>query len=318
MGIYEFPLLIHQGDKMIRNKGIFLNKTSTYFPGKEPNSQQTYSWLLWLATKLNQNKTKEFLIEKIQPDWLENKSQKRLYCILIGTISGLLIALIYATTTGLIGAIIGGVTYGLILGRTPEIYLIEKMKFSINFAKFRLTESLIEAIWWGIVYGVIDAIICWFIWEIPGLIIGMVQVVIWGVVEGIIWGCWEPKFRKENTHNQGIKESAINAIIFTFIGGGLWLLFYMLYLWVVREPFEPLSIALDTISNGLFFGIYVGGFTCLQHFILRVILVANGAMPWNYAKFLNYATKQGFLEREGGRFWFKYDLLEKFEEASIK
>ncbi|MFB2969041.1 hypothetical protein ACE1CD_08715 [Aerosakkonema sp. BLCC-F183] len=303
---------------MLRAKHPFLKRPNTYLPGREPNCQQTYRWLLCLAYKLKQDKSKEFSIEQMQPDWLETKSQKWRYRILVGIISGLAIALIYALGTGLIGATIGGLTYGLILAMTKEVYLVPKMRFSIKFAKFALWESLKQSLWWGFIYGFIDAIICWFIWGIPGFIIGMVQVIIWGLVEGIIWGCWEPEFTKENSSDRGIRESAINAVIFTVIGGILWLGFYLLYLWAVREPLEPLSIALDTISNGLFFTIYMGGFTCLQHFLLRSILAVDGAIPWNYAKFLDYATKQGFLEREGGRFSFKYDLLENAIDVKIR
>ncbi|MEO8890799.1 MAG: hypothetical protein ABI417_04570, partial [Coleofasciculaceae cyanobacterium] len=64
--------------------------------------------------------------------------------------------------------------------------------------------------------------------------------------------------------------------------------------------------------NGIFFGIYVGGLACIQHFILRLILKYNKVIPWNYAKFLNYAVELGFLEQEGGRYWFINESVQTY------
>ncbi|MBD2775573.1 hypothetical protein [Iningainema tapete] len=281
-----------------------------YLPAKQPSAQQTYHWLLFLASSLKQENAKEFLIERMQPYWLQTPQQKCLYQISVGLITGLLIGLIYGLTTGWIGAGIGGVSYGLILGFTQKIYPIVSLKFSIEYAKVRLFESVLSGLWWGLVYGVIDALICGLIWGVSEGIWGMIQVVIWGLVEGLIWGVFVPEFKQTTVSNQGIRESAKNAVIFTLIGGVAWLLLYVMVLIAVDKHDEFNSLLLDGISSGLFFGIYVGGLACLQHFILRLILWWNGYIPWNYGKFLDYATEQGFLEREGG-YRFKHSWLQE-------
>lgn len=284
-----------------------ISAKTTSLPGISPSYQQTYHWLFWLASKLKQDNSTEFLIERMQPSWLETPQQKCLYRVSVGLTTGLLIGLIYEVSTGWIGAGIGGVTYGLILGCTPEIYPIESLKYSIEHAKVRLLDSVLEGLWWGLVYGLIDAVICGVIWGGEGLIWGMIEVVIWGLVEGCIWGLCVPEFKKITVSNQGIRESAKNAVTFTLIGGVAWLLLYGLVLKAVDEPLELNSLLLDGIGCGLFFGIYVGGLACLQHFVLRLILWWNGYIPWNYAKFLDYATERGFLEGEGGRYRFNHD-----------
>ena len=48
-----------------------------------------------------------------------------------------------------------------------------------------------------------------------------------------------------------------------------------------------------------------------QHFTLRIILCWNGYIPWNYARFLNYATERMFLQRIGGRYRFIHKLLQE-------
>lgn len=64
---------------------------------------------------------------------------------------------------------------------------------------------------------------------------------------------------------------------------------------------------------GLLFGLLIAiprsGTPAIKHFVLRVILWANGYAPWNYAKFLNYCTNRLFLQRVGGGYRFMHDLL---------
>jgi hypothetical protein len=289
---------------------------TTYLPGTEPSLQQTYYWLGRLARQLKQDKTTEFLIERMQSSWLETPQQMWLYQISIGLITGLIVAMIYGTTTGLIGASIGGLSYGVVLGCTKEIYPIPRLRFSLEFAKASFLGSVLEGLWWGLIYGLIDALICWLIWGIEGLILGMTDSLVWGLIEGIIWGLLVPEFSHVTVSNQEIRESAVNAGIFTVIGGVAWVLLYVGALLVMGEPLEPLDLLLDGIGNGVFFGIYVGGLACLQHVVLRLILKQSGAIPWNYAKFLDYATELGFLERQGGRYRFIHNsVLEHFAQG---
>jgi hypothetical protein len=284
--------------------GIPDSDKTTYLPGTEPSLQQTYYWLSRLARQLKQDNTKEFLIEKMQPSWLETPSQKWLYQISIGLITGLMVAMIYIGTTGLIGASIGGLTYGIIFGFSQGIYPITRLKFSLEFAKAKLLGSVLEGLWWGLIYGLVDALICWLIWGFEGLILGLTDSLVWGFIEGLIWGLLVPQFYNTSVSNQGIRESTLNAGIFTVIGGVAWVLLYIGALLAMGEPLEPLDLLIDGIGNGVFFGIYVGGLACIQHFVLRLILKQSGAIPWNYAKFLDYATELGFLEWEGGRYRF--------------
>lgn len=284
----------------------------TYLPGTEPSLQQTYYWLTRLARQLKQEQTTEFLIERMQPSWLETPTQKWLYQIAVGLITGLIVALIYVGTTGLIGASIGGLTYGIILGWFQPISPITRLKFSLELAKSRLLVSVFEGLWWGLIYGLIDALICWLIWGLEGLILGMTDSLVWGLIEGLIWGLLVPELRNITVSNQEIRESALNAGIFTVIGGVAWVLLYIAAILAMGEPLEPLDLLIDGIGNGVFFGIYVGGLACIQHFVLRLLLKQSGAMPWNYAKFLDYATELGFLKQEGGRYRFIDDSVQEY------
>ena len=70
-------------------------------------------------------------------------------------------------------------------------------------------------------------------------------------------------------------------------------------------PLASLSLG---ISNGLLIGL-VAGAACIQHFVLRALLWRQGVVPWNYARFLDYATERCFLQKVGGGYIFVHRLL---------
>jgi hypothetical protein len=70
---------------------------------------------------------------------------------------------------------------------------------------------------------------------------------------------------------------------------------------------------------GLIYGLIFGGQTCIQHFTLRLILYHKGHIPWNYARFLDYATARIFLQKVGGGYIFIHRLLmEHFAEMELR
>ncbi|NES72724.1 MAG: hypothetical protein F6K24_49760 [Okeania sp. SIO2D1] len=49
----------------------------------------------------------------------------------------------------------------------------------------------------------------------------------------------------------------------------------------------------------------------IQHLILRIIFFLTKKAPWNYARFLNYATEKMLLQRVGGGYRFIHRLLQE-------
>ncbi|MCL1467407.1 NACHT domain-containing protein [Argonema galeatum] len=61
---------------------LTLQITSRYYrKNKEPRPEQSRHWLVWLAKRMNESNQKWVIIEKIQHNWLQTPSQKRLYHI---------------------------------------------------------------------------------------------------------------------------------------------------------------------------------------------------------------------------------------------
>ena len=61
---------------------------------------------------------------------------------------------------------------------------------------------------------------------------------------------------------------------------------------------------------GFFFGYAAGGgASVIKHFILRFSLYVNHKIPWNYARFLDYASKRLLMKRVGGGYVFYHRML---------
>jgi hypothetical protein len=66
------------------------------------------------------------------------------------------------------------------------------------------------------------------------------------------------------------------------------------------------------LVTGVVIGMYFGGFACIQHLILRFMLWHSGAMPRDYARFLDYCAERIFLRKVGGGYIFIHRMLMEY------
>ncbi len=98
----------------------------------------------------------------------------------------------------------------------------------------------------------------------------------------------------------------------------------MLIGWLIGERSGDVGLLIGWLILGLISGlilglIFGGGIACIQHFVLRLILYRNGFIPWNYARFLDYATDRIFLQKVGGGYIFIHRLLlEHFAQMELE
>lgn len=120
--------------------------------------------------------------------------------------------------------------------------------------------------------------------------------------------------------NQGFRNSTSNALLVgavitltvsAFIGltlGGSWQSLFF----TPRDNIVLVSL-LIAICVGAGFGIAMaflyGGFSCLQHSILRLILYFHSKFPLTLVAFLEHAKDQNLLRRVGGGYIFIHRLL---------
>ena len=144
----------------------------------------------------------------------------------------------------------------------------------------------------GVIFFIIFIIFNIFIIFSVSLIIGIFHAFISGLVG--------PEIETRMIPNQGIQQSARNAMLFVLISvlSGLANRLTGNWIWPLFGGFIITS-----------YWLLGGGFACIQHLALRLVLWSNGCIPWNYARFLNYATERMFLQKVGGRYLFIHDFL---------
>jgi hypothetical protein len=129
---------------------------------------------------------------------------------------------------------------------------------------------------------------------------------------------WEKQAEIDRTTrpNQGIWNSVKTTIkISTVIG-----LFSGIVLWLIKDNTSVLPEVKNSvvfgIANGIMFGYGAAllssqgsGLVCFKHLILRLLLWRSGCIPWNYARFLDYANERIFLQKVGGGYIFIHRML---------
>ena len=275
----------------------------TYPPGKSPSDKQTLHYLIWLARTLEVQRETEFLIERLQPNWLISSKAKKLYRLIIGLTSGLIVSLLlgiflwllYNFFIGLLFGFISGVFIGLYVGiyyGLSSLDLYEKLKWSRQ-------KLLNKGLLYGLLGGCLSGL---FAGKINGLTSGLFFGLI-GVFIGIFVGgldTFENNIVEKEIPNQGIWLTLRSGVF-----GGLFV--GILLAWIMSLRFR-LVIGL---TYGIVMGLISGQVAVTQHILLRFLITLMGYAPWNYARFLDYAVKHRFIQQVGGRYRFMHDLLRK-------
>jgi len=289
----------------------------------------------WLQGK---KKKKLYLIGSFLIAWL-------IYLLSILLISGLGIGLITAMYMGLVDlsialnfGLITGLSFGLITGLIticgkPKIKTVETLDWLWGGATTGLEQGWIG----NLIAGLVGSVLCGMIpivfsdhELIFGIIVGLIYLFYYGFNTGLIAGLIsELIFRLSGgiqgsnkaikiIPNQGIYKTAKNAAIMGLV---IWLIIWLvcgiipgLFFWsgdaLTYELIVRLFFGLIVgLIGGLIAAVVNGGKACIRHFTLRLILYRKGCIPWNYARFLDYASDRIFLRKVGGGYVFIHHLL---------
>ena len=163
-----------------------------------------------------------------------------------------------------------------------------------------------------------------------GLPFGVVAGLLFGVIGGLEPGEVETSVRP----NQGIRRSARTALravgvalagvlavglLLTLAGVLAGLLGGLLAGGGVGEPREVALRVLARMGGWLIFGLPLalaaglvyGGYACLSHGALRLVLWRTGALPLDCVPFLDYGVERVLLRRVGGGYMFVHRLLQE-------
>jgi MFS family permease len=322
----------------------------------EYSKERVLHWLSWLANRMVKEKRTIFLIERMQPSWLQNRSEEKTYRIIAIMLSGLIVGaigwglgelifvLINGTKNnqllGLSGGISGALIGGIIIGLPKKILPLEKLSWSWKRAKYRFVREFLEGVSYGLIFGVIFGLIFYLNgqkfmnWSIGGLVSGLIG----GLILGLGSGLGSSEIERRIVSNQGIRSSLRNSFIIGLIVGLMGSVIGSVIGGLSgglsgKLIFGPIFEAIDIKINeqtgaqigglvfgpigGLISGLKYGGAACIQHFILRQMLHQKVHIPRNYAKFLDFASNRRLMKKIGGGYvFFHRMLLEHFAQMN--
>ena len=315
-------------------------------PGLEDcDPTKARDYLAWLAASMQRDeiRQREFLIEGLQPTWLENNEQREKYgwvvfrilwllfgfifCLILGTIESESRLEIFGAlfVSGLLGVMPAGII-ATILHDRDTIELTEK--FELSWSKkvnFNLSEKLSlseEGMVFGILFGL--TIVIFLSLNIGVLIVNPLEQILFlvfpmaiGMVLGQFIGQFFSLIKEIKTDlkvrkypNQGILFTGINTLIAIALAIPVCTLLVFVTIWAMGQETDFAAVLTQGIGIGILFGFFAGGGLALvQHFSLRLVLQRCGRMPGNYQAFLNQAYRVGILRKSGGRFRFYHDKL---------
>ncbi|NER91524.1 NACHT domain-containing protein [Moorena sp. SIO3A2] len=286
------------------------------------NKAQVKRWLIWMDQRMVEESQTVFLIENMQPYWLVNRKQKQTYRLMVGLMIGLMVGLMSGLILGLILGLVPGLILGLILGLVAGLKEGSKEEIkTVEILQFNWKKILINLLMFGLMFGLMG-----------GLMTGLIG----GLIGGLMFGLESSEIQTKTNPNQGIWKSACNAITLLLMVGLMVGLIPGLMAGLTEGltegPTEELMAGLmagrtEGLTEGLMGGLMLGlifgliggmvngGMASIQHFFLRLVLYFNNCIPWNYARFLDYAADRIFLQKVGGGYIFIHRMLmEHFAE----
>lgn len=310
---------------------------------------QTVHWLAQLARHMAQDSQTIFLIERIQPSWLRWEKQTLFYRIGLIIVSGLSGGLVFGLTGGLSGTLsctdngslsvrwIDGLQWGIVLALVGggisalsvatgkgDIKPVETVQLSwATFTRNLNSKPTFQTGVIGAAIGALGGGLCAWLTHsliLQGGLLGLGWGLAFGLVLGVSSGLAGAEIETKTVPNQGIWRSALNAI---WIGSTFGLIITLLAvlgftLMGLNDTCQWIAAPIILIGfSGLGMIVNPAGRACLRHLTLRLVLWSQGKISWNYARFLDSAVEDIFLQRAGGTYFFVHRmLLEHF--AQIK
>jgi len=301
---------------------------------KQYSEGQTVRWLKFLAQRMIQESKMTFLLEQIQPTWLQTITDQTRYrdesililSLIIALITGVINGLRYVVKDGLISGIRDGLVVAILFGLLSGLIGRKISKLSKEIE----TVELLNWSWKEFILGAKKGLYClpFLLLSRQGWLENLASTVLFIAFLGLIRGLKSLAVEVKTYPNEGIQRSTtiwtFTIITFGLINGLTTMTSSILN---IDEQYVELSGGLISllISNicfglviGIVFGLRYGGAACINHFALRFILYRQKLIPWNYARFLDECCDRLLLQRVGGGYIFMHRLLmEHFAQMEV-
>ncbi|NIM16579.1 MAG: TIR domain-containing protein [Candidatus Aminicenantes bacterium] len=121
---------------------------------------------------------------------------------------------------------------------------------------------------------------------------------------------------KRVTSNQGIRQSARNALLLGMLFGAMSIALNAAFFSVLSASFDLRGVIITVLGWSLVFvlnsALIFGGTDVIKHLLLRFILFSNYNIPWNCAKFLDFCAEIDIMRKVGGGYIFVHRYLMEY------
>ena len=299
------------------------------------SQKQTQRYLIWLAQRMAEESQTVFLIDQMQPNLLKDKHEKRIYKVVSFLIS------IFTTRFDL--------EIQPIVEFTNNNY---PMTIEDSYRLFSGHKTVFKILHYRAIFMFLMTALYMFIENneiVPEAVRSFFSPIVLLISSLAVINLFYIQIKKRKTlknisrmhrqrllnhnkqtpsqyPNQKILKSAKNSMgiflmtVITF--PPLFLLTFLLVEYTTKHTtfISYLYITLPLLVYFTLMMILVGGGqACIQHFTIRLILYRNSYIPWDYARFLNYAKERIFLQKIGGGYIFVHRmLLEHFAKMELE
>ncbi len=323
------------------------SRLKAYHPNLQSQEKDHYSrpkatyWLVWMAKHVIDNSKSVFQIEEMPTTILDNllggfeiHSLDIGFALLVGMIRGIIFAIIWGIIFGVNIGLFGGLIWGGICTirnlKNPDYSLVNYIvaifpnyylfyKYYLFYFKSPIVNLLIFGLTLGIALGMSFKVILLLVF---GLFFGLKLGLIIGNKKTRSIFIWLRLGLEIFTPHLA---TFFLMFILMFIGRACELFFelnFELIYKLIRELFFGLGLGLILgIAFGFIFGLisFFANIFTRREFVLRLIIKMvmyfKGYMPWNYSKFLDWASDKLFLQKVGGGYIFIHrSLMEHFAE----
>jgi eukaryotic-like serine/threonine-protein kinase len=318
-------------------------KASIVFP-----KEKIIGWLSWLAGKMREHSQSVFLVEGLQPSWLDGSlKQVGGYVIIVNLIAGLLFGLIGKLIAGLSLGLNKGLVFGLRNRWFGELLFGLVGVGSVNFSLFHI--ALAETISWKwnrfwkgmtprsildvtsgsflqsgknqhFFFYLVQSVVVLSLWLTIGMCAGMA---VWrwyghGLIGGLIglmsYGLFYGFIGGFTDRVKAGKASPNQGNKLSLKNSLtpflITCLTFGLITGLISGPSFGLSFGLiGGPLIGFLVGLNRGGSAVIKHYALRLILWLNGYTPFKFIKFLDQCAKLILLKKVGGGYIFIHRMM---------
>ena len=294
------------------------NKRSNFTP------QQLAKWLTWMAQKMSERQQTVFLIEQMQPDWLEPSKESE--GVFTATFERLLRWCLGKNKINVNDSSWSWEAAREGWKKSSDLFQVPFPMTNQSIVIFSSLVWLATTIAFGLVFGLANGLIAGFIF---GLIVGTGTSLIIKTVNALILGLNYGNIQPHLFPNQGTWNNLKVSLIFGLTLGSVIGILVWSSIVFIPAVIGPNGFSFNPTSDLVIFGLVVallissvvsvrsslsnGLWDFFRHFILRKLLVSRNLLPRNLVAFLDEAAESLLLQKVGGGYIFIHrTLLEYF------